>query len=296
VKIWYFSCIHLDRANALSSRFHAGGLEDLSKREPIKPRVSTLVFDPGVEADVCVVAGDFFPDLIRSVEALETISKRMPVILVPGNRDYYRGGLFRPDTKTKLLSIAKRRAKMIGNIHVLDNDSVVIGDVTFIGSTLWTDLRQVSDPSLFEPWNDFRCIFVKPDQPFTPAHQSRAFIRSKAYIENELKKPRVGQRVVVSHTIPHPSGISERYKDNIYSVFFNNDFSDLLSSPDAPDAWVFGNNLDGCDVQVGSTRLLSNPHGHLLKDGRSENPNFRVDRTFELGVVAPPKDNVRIAS
>lgn len=295
MKIWYFSCIHLDIVSALSKRFLAGGLEDLSGPQPIKPRVSTLVFDPGVEADVCVVAGDFFPDLIRSVEALEPISKRMPVVLVPGNRDYYRHP-FRPNTKKKLFDIAKRRATQIGNIHLLDNDSVVIDDVTFIGATLWTDLRKISDSSVFEPWNDFRNIFVKPDQPFTPADQSRAFLRSKAYIETELKKPRVGRCVVISHTIPHAAGVSPRFKDSVYNVFFNSDFSDLFASHDAPDAWVFGNSLDGCDVQVGATRLLSNPHGHVLKNGESENPNFRVDRTFELGSITPSKHVARSSS
>lgn len=285
MKIWYFSCIHLDIMSALSKRFLVGSLEDFSHPEPIRPRVHTLVFDPGIEADVCVVAGDFFPDLIRSVEALEPISKRMPVILVPGNRDYYRGP-FRPDTKTKLLGVAKRRAKKIGNIHVLENDSVEIDGTTFIGSTLWTDLRGVTDPAVFEPWNDFRKIFVKPDQRFTPAHQTRAFLRSKAYIEAELKKPKTGPRVVVSHTIPHPAGVSPRFADNAFGVFFNNDFSNLLASADAPEAWIFGNNLDGCDVQVGHTRLLSNPHGHVLKNGQAENPNFNVNKTFELGAIA----------
>jgi hypothetical protein len=270
--------------SALSKRFLVGSLEDLTRPEPIKPRVHSLVFDPGVDADVCVVAGDFFPDLIRSVEALEPISKRMPVVLVPGNRDYYRG-LFRPDTKTKLLGVAKRRAKMIGNIHVLENDSVVISGTTFIGSTLWSDLRGVTDPAVIGPWNDFRKIFVKPDQPFTPAHQTRAFLRSKAYIEAELKKPKTGPRIVVTHTIPHPAGRSPRYANNAFGVFFNNDFSGLLTSVNAPEAWIFGNNLDGCDIQVGHTRLLSNPHGHVLKDGQSENPNFDVNKTFELGSI-----------
>lgn len=282
--------------NALSKRFQDGSLEDLTRPKPIKPRVHTLVFDPGIDADVCVVAGDFFPDLIRSVEALEPISKRMPVVVVPGNRDYYRGP-FRPDTKAKLLNVARRRAKMIGNIHVLENDSVVIGETTFIGATLWTDLRGVTDPAVFERWNDFRKIFVKPDQPFTPAHQTRAFLRSKAYIEAELKKPRRGPRVVVSHTIPHPSGASPRYADSDYGGFFNNDFSELLASADAPEAWIFGNNLDGCDVQVGNTRLLSNPQGHILKEGQSENPNFDVNKTFKLGSIAyMPEQQGRLGS
>ena len=271
--------------NALAQRFQAGSLEDLSSPKPIKPRVHTLVFDPGVQADVCVVAGDFFPDLLRSVEALEPISKRMPVILIPGNRDFYRGP-FRPDTKTKLLDAAKRRANSIGNIHVLENGSVVVGGTTFIGATLWTDLRGVTDPSIYEPWNDFRKIFVKPDEVFTPEHQTRAFLRSKSFIERELQKPRTGQRVVVTHTIPHPAGCSPRFANNAYNVFFNNDFSELLASSAAPDAWIFGNNLDGCDIQVGNTRLLSNPQGHILRDGQSENPNFDVNKTFELSAVS----------
>lgn len=294
MKIWYFSCIHLDIKNAMAQRFIAGSLEDLSNPEPIKPRVHTLVFDPGVDADVCVVAGDFYPDLIRSVEALEPISRRMPVVVIPGNRDYYRGP-FRPDTKTKLLDIARRRAKSIGNIHLLENDSVVIGGVTFIGSTLWTDLRGVTDPSVFEPWNDFRKIFVKPDEAFTPDHQTRAFLRSKAFIEAELKKPKTGPRVVVTHTIPHPFGCSARYVGNAYGVFFNNDFSELLASPEAPEAWIFGNNLDGCDTRVDNTRLLSNPQGHILKDGQSENPNFNVNKTFEISSIAHMPEREEVA-
>lgn len=93
------------------------------------------------EADICVLAGDICDDLEAGLQWVATIiATHMPVIFVPGNHDFIGRSL--TGTVPEAQSIA---AHCSGNahgrhpIHVLDNETLVIDGVRFIGSTLWTD-------------------------------------------------------------------------------------------------------------------------------------------------------------
>lgn len=111
------------------------------------------------DADVLVVAGDFHPPLSKSVAALGRIAKTIPVVYVPGNRDFYS-----QNTIGEELAEARRVAESIAGagFYILDNEDVVVAGARFVGATLWTDLEfdgglQQSTDFLS---NDFRAISV----------------------------------------------------------------------------------------------------------------------------------------
>src|ERR1700745_1477447 len=100
---------------------------------PIKP----ITIRDGV--DLVIVAGDTCEGALRAFEHLRRIVPvSIPIVMVLGNHEYYRR--FVPVE----LALAKERAPSL-NIHVRENDSVVIGNrtiggsVRFVGATLWTD-------------------------------------------------------------------------------------------------------------------------------------------------------------
>src|SRR5688572_18511992 len=95
---------------------------------------------PVAEADVSIIAGDVGPgDLgIRWIQ--ENIPDR-PVIYVLGNHEFYGHRL--PELIGELKAATRGT-----NIKLLENDVVVIGGVSFLGATLWTDFAFDGNVSL----------------------------------------------------------------------------------------------------------------------------------------------------
>jgi Icc-related predicted phosphoesterase len=83
--------------------------------------------------DVLVMAGNLFPKAERGVAWLLEPTDRQ-VVFVCGNHEFYGCDIDR--------TVEKARALAAGtNVHILQNDTVQIGDVTFIGAAFWTDFN-----------------------------------------------------------------------------------------------------------------------------------------------------------
>jgi len=233
------------------------------------------------EADVLVVAGDFFPPLHKSILALSKISFLLPVVYVPGNRDFYT-----TSTMEEELEIARQfaRAPQGRGIHILDDEAVVVAGTRFIGATLWTDLEFDGGPSdaALHGINDFRVISTGAG-PFTPRDYRRRHQTSRTFIEDALATSFDGPTVVVSHHAPHGNSVGERFADNALggNALFHSDLSEVLEGPSAPDMWIHGATHVSADYLVGRTRVLNNPLGY----GRgSENMSFIPDLVVETSV------------
>ncbi len=102
---------------------------DLHRRAYARPWTPAAIPD----ADVAVVAGDVGEGLAETVAWLAAaIRPAMPVVLVPGNHEYY-GGTMQSD-----LAHGRRAAARQG-IDLLDNDTVALAGCTLSGCSLWTD-------------------------------------------------------------------------------------------------------------------------------------------------------------
>ena len=89
-------------------------------------------------ADVVVVAGDVSLGT-KGIQWIYLQLKMFPVIYVLGNHEYYCGSY--PKTQNKISELSDAT-----NVHVLENKSIVIDDVTFHGTTLWTDFELLRYP------------------------------------------------------------------------------------------------------------------------------------------------------
>src|SRR5690554_4863265 len=84
---------------------------------------------------VLILAGDI--GVIHRRAELESFLRQAAtqfraVIYVLGNHEFYRG--IWPDARDHLLSWS-----LPENVHVLERESVQIDNITFVGTTLWTD-------------------------------------------------------------------------------------------------------------------------------------------------------------
>jgi Calcineurin-like phosphoesterase len=114
---------------------------------------------PAVEADAVILAGDVSTGRNGLKWALKTFPDR-PVIYVLGNHEFYGQKLQK--LSKELQELADRT-----NVHLLENGSYTIGDVVFLGATLWTDFALNGNPVVSEvvaqtSMNDYRRIRTLP--------------------------------------------------------------------------------------------------------------------------------------
>ena len=247
------------------------------------------------EADVCVCAGDIGEGLGDTVRWLaERIGKRMPVVLVAGNHEFYGSSVAEQFLLARRV-IAEGRGE---GVHLLENESIIIAGTRFVGATLWTDYRARvgdkvgADADREVAWSmdvaerllmDHATVRVGDGahrRRWLPRDAAQAHARSRAFIEAELVVPFDGPTVVVTHHAPHPGAVSAQYAGSSLNPAFVSDMSDTILAG-RPEAWVFGHVHSSHDYHVGDTRLLCNPRGYV-QQGVVENPDFDPRRVVTV--------------
>jgi len=94
---------------------------------------------PATDADVVILAGDIGVG-IGGMQWAEARFPGRPVIYVPGNHEFYHHDL---------TLIDELKVEAPDYIHVLNDDQVVIDDVRFLGSILWTDFALFGEADRF---------------------------------------------------------------------------------------------------------------------------------------------------
>ncbi len=77
------------------------------------------------------------------------------VVYVVGNHEHYHY-----DFKYTIPDL-KKRLGYLPNLHLLDKETFVLDDITFVGGTLWTDMNKQDPLTLYHikhRMNDFRCV------------------------------------------------------------------------------------------------------------------------------------------
>lgn len=111
-----------------------------------------------LECDVIVAAGDIGVGT-EGIEWLKTLEK--PVVYVPGNHEYWTKKDAPVDMSVILENIKDAAAG--SNVHVLENEFVVIDDVRFFGAAFWTNLGRFNTTLIDEAHHmrDYAHIYCK---------------------------------------------------------------------------------------------------------------------------------------
>lgn len=235
---------------------------------------------PENDADAVILAGD----IARPREAASwALDFAKPVIYVPGNHEFYGGSIAGTVVELKRLCAGT-------NIHVLDNDEVVIEGVRFLGTTLWTDFmlfgegekRAAAIQEAQRLMRDFSKIRIgeAPEVLFTPAASAALFNRDAAWLDSRLAEPYAGATVVITHHAPSRRSIHPKFADSLLNACFVSDAERLIDGRRAC-LWIHGHTHDSFDYFLNGTRVLCNPRGYA-KDGVNENPLFDANLLVEI--------------
>ena len=250
-----------------------------------------------LSGDICV-ASDFRESdgLVESgksqryVDFFSRCAFEFPKVLyVAGNHEHYYGDY------AETFSTLRKYLGHIENLHILDKEHVVIGDVTFIGGTLWTDMNAQDPVTLAHirgVMNDFRVIensnemvsyrtfdvneegtqiptFHKRPAKFLPEDTVQDHKKMLEYIH--VNTAMLGKCVVVGHHAPSKASTHPRYQTE---VIVNGAYSSRLDQfiLDHPQIklWTHGHTHEEFDYMVGTTRVVCNPRGYINYEERAD--------------------------
>ncbi len=212
-----------------------------------------LVVEPA-PSDVLVLAGD----IDRAGAVLRSFRDwPVPVIYVAGNHEHYRG-----EVAEALAQLREQSSQ----VHFLENRTLVLAGVRFVGATLWTDFELPGyelvdiDAEVTARVLDFRVIRFLGEL-LRPSHIIAMHRESRRFLEETLAQPFAGPTVVVTHHAPHQGSIHERYLGDPVNLAFASDLDYLMGKADL---WIHGHMHDSFDYRVRSTRIVANPRGYAL--------------------------------
>jgi predicted phosphodiesterase len=243
--------------------------------------------------DVVVLAGDigsYQPGsrLHSSDFGLELFARPAhgsgPVILfVPGNHEF--------DALDFAATTARLRATCTRlGITWLDQQVVTIGNVRFMGSTLWSDFDALAvsapDPvkQLAMRHKAMRAAnyYLSKNTTLTDGYPVLAeglremSLTCQAWLRAALTEPFDGKTVVVTHFAPSLLSADPRYGLAAGTAGFCNSLDDLLP---LADVWMHGHLHCMNDYVVGGCRVVANPLGYLSKN---EQIQFRENLVIEV--------------
>ncbi len=228
---------------------------------------------PVTDADIVVLAGDIAEGDLGVLWAKQVFD--VPVAYVAGNHEFYDSDHTMKET-IEMMKVAAEGS----NVIVLDNESLVIGDVRFLGSTMWTNLHDA--PGVL--YSDGAYISVGDDtsgmNQFDKAYAQGLFERNRAWLKREISQPFDGKTVVVTHHAPSLQSIHPQYAGNYWNGCFVTDVEDLMG--EHVDLWAHGHTHSSFDYNIKGTRVVCNPRGYPGVFGGFENPKFNKRYAFDL--------------
>lgn len=143
----------------------------------------------------------------------------------------------------------------------MEDQAIVIDDVLFIASTLWTNLYNPLKAEIVKRYmRDFvRSPGLTVDFTNQKHTNSVEFIRQSLQLEQwkDLKK------IVITHHGPSFGAIDDFYKGDAGNAGYQSNLDYMLEASWAPDVWIHGHSHMAMDKVIGHTRVIRNPLGYM---------------------------------
>jgi hypothetical protein len=252
-----------------------------------------LDFDNDQDAEVLILSGDICVayDLAqrdpygvmgpeyrsnRFHEFFQRCHAKFPhVIYIVGNHEYYNG-----DFATAFAHL-KDVLGYLPRLHVLEKESITIGDITFLCGTLWTDMNREDPDTLYRIrsyMNDFRIIkdtrypvHYKDSEgkrhtrdgrfsPETSVEEHRAMLK---FVKESIAANPTGKYVVVGHHSPSRLSTHPQYADQtMVNGAYSSDLDQFILDRPQIKLWTHGHTHHEFDYMIGSCRVMCNPRGY----------------------------------
>jgi hypothetical protein len=167
------------------------------------------------------------------------------------------------------------------NVHILEKDTLVMGDVVFLGCTLWTDFELFGNPRVAgyyatQSMTDYRKIRVSSDyRKLRSIDTAGIHHSSRWWLTGQLEQHRGEKIVVVTHHAPSKRSLPQGYESDILNAAYASDLDEFVETSGAC-LWVHGHVHVDQDYLIGSTRIICNPRGYPDEHNSSFAPDYVI--------------------
>jgi len=232
---------------------------------------------PNEQNMVLVLAGDTVAGDQREAITpwIKDLSQRhKAVVMVLGNHEGYHASDAIANTYWKYVAALNK------DLHVLQNNTLFIDDVRFLGSTLWTALDQPLDEIYVRQMADFDFT-----QGWSIAQWKFAHTRAVEFLKDNLvDSPFNGKTVVVTHHLPTYSSIGQGYISSNVNGCYATNLDHLIAYNDIA-LWCHGHTHVSSDYMAGDTRIVCNPHGYYptrSSDSDRRNRDYNAELVVDV--------------
>ena len=207
----------------------------------------------------------------------ERCSSRFPhVIFIVGNHEHYHGDF------AKTVPHFKDVLGYLPNLHILEKETFVLDDITFIGGTLWTDMNRRDNRTLHDisrMMNDFRCVdnSAKTEDGrgwpgrFTTTDAADDHDAMVAFIDQTIAANPAGRYVVVGHHSPSRLSTHPKYQHQfIMNGGYSSHLDDFIQDHPQIKLWTHGHTHEDFDYMIAGCRILCNPRGYINYEERAD--------------------------
>lgn len=236
--------------------------------------------------DICVASrfNDGYIDFFKKSSELFS-----DVIYIMGNHEHYNGDFALSET------VLREQLSKYKNIHFLENQTVKLGDVTFIGGTMWTNMNHSDALTMMQAkgqMNDFRHVknsakrvtkrvpkrqlgedscyfsdgysFKSETATFSPEDSVDEFDRFFEYLNNVVADKHDGKFFVCTHHAPSYLSVASMHAhDKLMNGAFASSLEDWILDHPEIKFWVHGHMHNESDYTIGDTRIVCNPRGYI---------------------------------
>jgi len=203
------------------------------------------------------------------------------VIYIMGNHEFYNGKFYAG------VDYMREECAKYPNVYMLEQDTKIIDDVTFVGGTLWTNMNK-RDPLTMHAiegmMNDFRIIRNDKRNYATMSALDVAVRhdRTLAYIKLVLAENKDKRCVVVGHHSPSFQSVHPMYAhETLMNGGYHSDLSEFILDHPQVKLWTHGHTHHPFDYVIGETRIVCNPRGYE-NDGYSEDTGWNPNIVLEV--------------
>lgn len=236
--------------------------------------------------DVYILAGDVCEEKnSRSwITNLCKVNPNTQFIEVAGNHLYYRGNIEKCHNRRLELQ------ESLPNYYFLENDSVIINGIKFIGACLWTDMNKRDEIVIHNAWkcmNDYRKItYTSNYARFSPYRSIVLHENSKEYIFKTLEASKE-PCIVVTHHQPFITEI----QDDLSYAYMSDMEKEFNMCANLPIMWFSAHTHKSHDIvkeyKHGNVRFISNQRAYPSEYDEEQNINkscFDKDFVVECNI------------
>lgn len=217
--------------------------------------------------DILILAGDIgYPNTeVYKDFLIQTNSLFKRIYLITGNHEYY-SSLTIDYINNKIRDIIKENN--LENIKFLLNDYEDYDDYRFIGTTLWSEIKN----SLYLI-NDFNQIPEMTVNLYNQLHN-----KSKNYIEQMLLESTKSNKkvVMITHHLPSNTLNDPKYARYVnYNQCFSSSLDHMIRDPII--LWIYGHTHTPSNKVINGVKMMCNPIGYP-----KENPEANFNCYVEI--------------